>query len=286
MGGFRIRPFRARQALQWFPCGWRLWRRRPMELLAPAAVFALAAILLREIPVIGDVLLLLILPSVATSYLIQVDIIARTGVAPTRKGAKGLAALDSWLRALRQTLFGAWADGRNVFPLLLVGFVLVVLGLIALALFTAIGGQAVVSPYGFFDLGIGQMLRLLLAYGVIGLFWLVVVALLQWTVPLFAIRDLALADALWINLRALARNSAAALLYLALMAAVFLPGAALKLWSPMASIVALWVCTVVVTVMFGVCGYCSFRLVFAEVQPSAPPQPAGRIPARPLAPAK
>lgn len=286
MSSLRIRPFRAGQALQWFTCGWRLWRRRPLELLVPAAVFALAALVLREIPVLGDVLLLLMLPSVTTSYLIQVDIVARTGSAPRPKVGKGRASLDSWLRALRQALFGAWADTRNVFPLLLVGFALVVLGLVALALFTAIGGQAVVSPYGFFDLAADQMLRLLLAYGAIGLFWLAVVALLQWTVPLFAIRDLTLVDALWLNLQALVRNGAAALVFLLLVAAVFLPGAILKLWSPLASIAALWVCTIVVTMMFGVGGYCSFRLMFADEQPAAPSQPERRMQAQPLARAK
>lgn len=282
MSSFRIRPFRAGQALQWFSCGWRLWRRRPLLLLAPAAAFALAVLFLRAIPVIGDVVLLLILPSVATSYLMQVDILARTGAAPRPSRGRGRAALDQWLRELRQALFGAWIDTRNVFPLLLVGFVLVVLGLIALALFTAVGGQAVVSPYGFFDLSAGQMLRLLLAYGLIGLFWLAVVLLLQWTLPLFAIRDMALAGALALNLQALARNSSAALLYLLLLAAVFLPGAVLRLWSPLASMVALWLCTTVVATLFGVGGYCSFRLVFADAQPSVPPQPGHRIQSQPV----
>lgn len=269
MQSFRIRPFQAAHALQWFSCGWRLWRRRPVEMLVPAAVFALAALLLHAIPVIGDVVLLLVLPTVATSYLIQADILARTGNTHAPKRGAARAALVHGLHELRQTLFGGWNDARNVFPLLLVGFVLVALGLIAHALFAAVGGQAVVSPYGFFELSAGQQLRLLLAYGLTALFWLAVVALLQWTLPLFAIRDVALAGALLLNLRALVRNGAPALLYLLLPAAAFLSAAVLSLWSPLAGVVVLWLCTTAAATLFGVGGYCSFRLMFADAEPPA-----------------
>lgn len=276
MNEFRIRPFRPAQALEWLACGWRLWRRAPLEALVPAATFALAALLLRAIPVIGDVVLLLLLPSVAASYLIHVDILARTAATHRPSRGRGRALLEHWLRALRQALFGAWGNAQNVFPLFLVGFVLVVLGLIAHALFAAVGGQAVVSPYRFFELSGEQMLRLLLAYGVTGVFWFGVAALLQWTLPLFVIRDVALVGALALNLRALQRNAAIAALHLLLLAALFLPAAMLRLWSPLASVVALWALTTVVATLFGVSGYCSFRLVFAEAAPPAAAAAPGR----------
>ncbi|MCK7513765.1 MAG: hypothetical protein MZV70_63635 [Desulfobacterales bacterium] len=78
MSELRIRSFNVAQALQWFTCGLRLWRRRPREATVPVAVFALLVLALRAIPVLGDVLLLLILPSVVTSYLIHVHVLANT----------------------------------------------------------------------------------------------------------------------------------------------------------------------------------------------------------------
>ena len=98
MSGLRIRSFRPGQVTQWLACGWRLWRRRPLEAVLPAAVFALAVLVLRAIPVLGDIVLLLLLPSVLTSYVLHVHVIALTGTAPRAirsGGAAGLSALGA-----------------------------------------------------------------------------------------------------------------------------------------------------------------------------------------------
>lgn len=266
MSELRIRSFNVGQALQWFSCGLRLWRRRPLEASVPAAVFALLALALRVIPVLGDVLLLLILPSVVTSYLVHVHVLAHTkaGPHPAVKKTGGVPGAQRWLRELRQALLGAWNNTQNIFPLILLGLVLVVLGLAAYALFNAVGGQGAVSPYGFFELTVVQMLRLLLAYALAALFWLVVAALLLWTLPLFAIRDVALVEALGLNLRALLRSAAGVAVYLLVLAVLLLPPAIVKPWSTLASLAVLWLSVTLLALAAGFSGYCSFRLVFAE----------------------
>lgn len=266
MSGMRIRSMTVGQAMQWFGCGLRLWRRRPLEATAPAAVFALLVVVVRMVPVLGDVLLLLILPTVATSYLIHVHVLAHTraGHRPvTRRGGPGERARHR-ARELREALLGAWRSTPNIFPLVLTGLVLVVLGLVAYALFNAVGGQAVVSPYPFLELTASQMLRFVLAYAVAGLFWLGVAMLLLWTLPLFAIRDLALVAALALDLRALARNLPGAAVSLLVLAVLLLPAAIVKLFSWAGGMVALWLCLMLVALAGGFAGYCSFRLVFAE----------------------
>lgn len=267
MEGIRIRSFRAGQALQWLSCGWRLSRRRLPEAVAPAAAFVLLALTLRFIPVLGDVLLLLILPTVVTSYLIHADVLARTSGAPRARIAKGSPKLERWLRELRVALFGAWSNAQNVFPLILAGLILVIFGLIALALFTAVGGQAVVSPYGFFELTGMQMVRLLLAYAATVLFWVAVTMLLLWTLPLFAIRDIALVGALGLNLKAMLRNGAAVGVFLLLLAVALLPAALVRPYSAAGALLVLWLCATAAAVAFGFGGYCSFRLVFADAEP-------------------
>lgn len=268
MSELRIRSLTVAQAMQWFPCGLRLWRRRLREATPPAAVFALLLVALRAIPVLGDVLLLLVLPSVVTSYLIQVHVLAHTGTryppGPRPKAASARAAGEAWLRELRQALLGAWYNTQNIFPLVLVGLLLVVVGLVAYALFNAVGGQAAVSPYPFFELTVVQMLRLLLAYAAAGLLWLAVAALLLWALPLFAIRDIALVSALGLNFKALVRNPAPVAVYLLLLAALLLPPALLRLFSPLAGLFAQWLGLTVLALAVGFSGYCSYRLVFAE----------------------
>lgn len=271
MGALRIRSFKVGQVLQWFACGLRLWRRRPREASVPAAVFALLVLALRAIPVLGDIVLLLILPSVVTSYFIHVHVLAHTHTGSNQRPAArskvtGKAAVEHWLRELREALLGAWNNTQNIFPLILVGLVLVVLGLVAYTLLNAVGGQAVVSPYGFFELNAMQMQRLLLAYAVVGLFWLTVAMLLLWTLPLFAIHDIALVGALGLNGQALARNAAAVAVYLLVLAALLLPPVLLKVWSPLASLAVQWLSVTVLTLAVGFSGYCSFRLVFADAE--------------------
>lgn len=284
MSGIRIRSFRAGQVSQWLSCGWRLWRRRPLEALLPAAVFALAVLGLRAVPVIGDIALLLLLPTVYSSYALHVHLLALTGNAPApRRG--GAASVQRWGQELRRALFGAWGKPENIFPLILVGLVLVVLGLLIHVLFNQVGGRAVVSPYGFFELDPDQMIRLLLAHAVAALLWMLVLALLFWTLSLFALRDMVLLDAFVWNVRAFFNNAAAVLVLLLVLAAGLVLAVVLKLWSPTGQIVALWLSLTLVTTMFGLCAYCSYRLVFAEAESPrpAPPSPHAARP-RPVPP--
>ena len=269
----RIRSFQVKQALQWLPCGLRLWRRQLLAAFIPAGLFMLAALLLRRLPVLGDVLLLLLLPTVFTSFLVQAHIVAGTGQAraPWAKNAQALAR-EIW-RDVRQTLFGAWSATANIFPLIVTGIVLVIVGLIAYVLLHAVGGQAVVSPYGFFELPAMQMVRLLLAYAVVALLWMLVASLLFWTLPLFALRDRVLVDALGLNLRALRNNVLPLMVYLLVFAAGLVPLAAFRLWSPVAGFLVLWLGGTALAVLFGFSAYCSFRLVFADAESA--PRPAG-----------
>jgi hypothetical protein len=262
MQNYRIRPFTTGQASRWVSSGWRLWRRRPLAVTGPVAVFVLFAMLLRLIPVIGDVVLLLLLPSVMASYLIEIHILTQT--AGGRAG-RGKITWRQYLTDLQRVLFGAWNKPENIFPLVIIGFVLVVIGLIAYALLAGVGGQVVVSPYGFFELTPPQMGQLLLAYGLVVLLWLAIAAVLLWTLPLFAIHDVALVAALVLGLRGLRHNGAAVAVLLAVTAAMLLPAAMLRLWSPLAGAVALWLLATAASMLMVFSAYCSFRLVFAPV---------------------
>lgn len=266
---FRIRTLTVTQGIQWLSCGLRFWSKRPIEGTVPVAVFMLVAGLLRLVPVFGDVLLLLILPTVAASYLIQVHVFSAANGA--RRSASGdvRARLELQLKTIRTALFGAWSKPENIFPLALMGFVLVLIGVVTYALYTLVGGQGVVSPLGFYELTGTQMLRVVLAHAVASLIWLVVASLLFWTLPLFTIRDVPLFNALRLNLQALKRNVQPLAVYLVILASGFLPAALLSMESRLAGYLLLWLSGTVIVCLFGFSAYCSFRLVFAEQGPSS-----------------
>lgn len=272
MNGIRIRSFQPGQVTQWFACGWRLCRRRLPESLVPAAVFALAILVLRAIPVLGDIVILMLLPSVLSSYFLHVHLIALTGKNPRVHHSGGARNIQWRVMELRQALFGVWSKTENIFPLILIGLVLVVFGLVIHVLFSKVAGQAAVNPYGFFELGIEQMIRLLLGYGFAALMWIGFLALLMWTLPLFALRDMALQGALALNIRALTRNAAPVLMMLVALAAGLVPALMIKPWSLIGQVVALWLSLTVLAVVFVFSTYCSYRLVFADPEPV--PRPA------------
>ena len=280
MSGLRIRSFQPGQVTQWLACGWRLWRRRPpLEALLPTAVFALAVLVLRAIPVLGDIVLLMLLPSVLASYALHVHLIALTGTAPRAVRSGGAPAYERWVRELHQALFGVWSKTENIFPLILVGLVLVVFGLVIHVLFSQVAGQAAVSPYGFFELSPEQMTRLMLGYGLAALLWIGVMVLLLWTLPLFALRDMVLLDAVAWNVRAFFSNAVAVLLLLLVLAAGLVPAMLLKPWSLIGQVVALWLSLTLLAALFVCSAYCSYRLVFAAdtpPRPAAPPPPGAR----------
>jgi hypothetical protein len=126
------------------------------------------------------------------------------------------------------------------------------------------------------------MIRLLLGYGLAALLWIGVMTLLLWTLPLFALRDIVLLDALAWNVRAFFSNVAAVLLMLLVLATGLVPAMLLKPWSLIGQLGALWLSLTLLAALFGFSAYCSYRLVFADdtpaARPVAPPSPPGARP--------
>jgi hypothetical protein len=277
----RIRRFGPAQVFQWLSCGWRLLRRRPLPALRPSAAFALLALLLVNIPVVGTVLLLLLLPTILASFIVH----AHLGTLPggsTRNDSGGAPPYVRWGRELRHALFGASSKTVNLFSLAFVGIAMVLLGLVFLVLFRTIGGQSALGAPTFFELTTGQMIRVVLAYVFITPLWAVVSGMLLWSLPLLILRDLELRDALQWGLRGFVRNRGAAIVFPLLFAACLWPGLLVKLWVPVLSPLVQWLLLTVASALFGYSAYCSYRLVYAEAKPAAPAAPArppaGQIP--------
>lgn len=264
MREYQIRSFRPGQATLWFAGGWRLLRRRPIEVLVPAAVFSLALMLLMAIPVLGNILPLLVLPGVLASHLLQAHMIALTGNTTSNRPGKPPLDLKRRGRDLQQSLAGAWSKPDNVLPLFVVSLALALAGAVVHVLFTTVGGQAVADSRGLATLSILRLIQLLSAYGLATLLWMLVAALLLWTLPLLALRDQALAGALTLNLRALRQNTGAVFVLLLALPAGLLPVVLLKSFSPTASALMHWLLLTLLMPYIGCCIYCSYRLVIME----------------------
>ncbi len=268
MENIRIRGFRAGQIGQWLSCGFRFWRRRPFDNTAPFAVFALAVLVLHAIPVLGDMALLMLLPSVLSSAFLSVHLLSKAAPVPaTPLRKRKLPVRDrimGWVKGLYPEFFSAWSKNENVIPLLLIGFVLVALGLVAHVLFNKVGGQSLVMPYAFSELTGAHQGRYLLAYATGIFFWLLVGMTVMWALPLFVIRDQALSSAVVLSLRAFTRNAGVVVVLMLLLVARLLPGRLLRLTTPVIGLVVFGLGITLATMLLVFAGYCSFRLVFAE----------------------
>jgi len=287
MNHIRIRPFRAGQITQWLSCGYRFWRRRPLGNTLPSAMLAAFMLVLQAIPILGDVALLLLLPSVLSSALLHVHRASKPEAAPT-PAARGRVRkpparerLGAWWKETAQVWFAAWSRQANIFPLLVIGFVLVVLGLLAHVMVSKIGGQSLASPYAFSELNTTQQARLLMAYLSGILFWMAIGMTQIWALPLFVIRDQNLVSAQALGLRAMTQNMGIVAVLFLLLAALLVPGMLARIESPLLGMVLLWLGITLLLNMVTFCGYCSYRLVFAEDtghrvpanNPAAAPQP-------------
>jgi len=235
--------------------------------MLPAAVTAFAILLLLAVPILGNVILLLLMPTVIASVLLHAHLLALAG--NRQRAGMGGPAVRRRLRELRQALFGAWAKVENIFPLIVVGILLVVLGLLAMFLFRIIGGQGVVSLSPFFELTPVQMGQVVMAYGAAALLWTVVAGALLWSLPLFVIRNMVLGEALSWGVRGFVRNAGAAITFGLSMAALLLPGAFIAQWLPLGHHIVTWLMLTLLAGLTGFGTYCSYRLVYADVEPGA-----------------
>lgn len=272
MGDIRIRRFRFPGMLQWLSSGWRLLRRRPLEGLRPAAVFAFVALLLLNVPVVGDVSLLLLLPLFLASYLLHIHLITNTA-SRIPAGEKRAEAWRRWGRELQHALFGACAKPVNLLSLIVLGVAMVILGVATAVLFRMVGGQAVVNATAVGQLTVMQMGQVLLAYGVVTLLWALIAAMTLWSLPMLILRDMELSEALRWGLRGFRHNAGAAIAFPLLFAASLTPGLLVKPWLPLAHHVVQWLLLASLSVLFGFGAYCSYRLVFAEAARAATPRP-------------
>jgi hypothetical protein len=126
------------------------------------------------------------------------------------------------------------------------------------------------------------MIQVLLAYGVVSLFWAVIAGMGVWSLPLLILRDMELGDALRWSLRGFKHNAAATIVFALLFAACLWPGLLVQPWLPTFFHVVQWLLLAFSSALFGFSAYCSYRLVFAETEsaarPAAPRPPMGQIP--------
>jgi hypothetical protein len=252
----QIRKFNSQQTMQWLSCGLRFSRRAPVLWSAVALIDVVILYLLEQIPLVGDVVLLFLMPAALVSGLRATrDLTGANGTRPKPAMTKRLIA------PLRAAL-GVFANANDAIVIALIGLVVMAVGLVIQIAFQVVGGAALTTPAMLYDMGVINALHYLGAYVLIWILLAPLVLVLFYALPLFFIEDVPLGEALGLAGGALVKNGLALLPFVAtLLAPLFVAILAFKIyWGAGLVLTAI---AAFVTVPVGInSAYCSYKLTF------------------------
>lgn len=262
----RIRTIPARHAFHWIGCGWRFWRRNPVVWLLVGLAYVLFAALMTRLPYFGILLALLVTPVLGASCLLTVhqqvtQPRARSAVVAAR-GAAVQARLGRLFRDWLGALFRCCTIEDKLLGLMGIGFGTMIAGVLIKVVTYNIGGTSVYASVSLLDMGMVQGLRTVVAYCVMFLFYMALIAVSIHMLGLYVIQNTPLSTAVVYGLQACRRNS---LPCLAMVSTLVLPvmfaGLALDA-AVYGSLVLLVVVGLVAIPLFINSAYCSYRVTY------------------------
>jgi len=262
----RIRKIPAHHVLHWIGCGWRFWRRNPIVWLLVGLAYVAFVALVTRLPFFGILLALLVTPVLGASCLLTVH----QQVSRPRARSEVVAARAWAVQERLKLLFKDWLTALfrcctmddKLLGLMAIGFGTMIAGVLVKVVTFIIGGTSVYASVSLLDMGMVQGLRILVAYGVMFLFYMALVALSVHMLGLYVIRDVPLPTALVSGLRACRQNSLPCLaLVSALVLPVLLAGLALDA-AVAGGFVLLVVVGLVAIPLFINSAYCSYRVTY------------------------
>lgn len=244
---------------RWLGCGWRLYRRAPVQLAAFGMAAGVVVVLASGLPMLGALLLGLFAPLFLGSACLVLDDIVRRG--KTTRGPRGRAAL----RAGARSLLRVFDRESRLIPIMLLA--IYSLALVLLAQILMFSARLVVGT----DV-LGAVVGAPLALGLL----VALFASLAYALPLVVLRDEPVGTAVVRSVRAARHHLYALLMLFGLLALPTAAGALSALYSPWAAYAVGIVAGALALPWALAALYCSFRTLFAPDAPVAKPAPARR----------
>lgn len=256
-----VRKFTTRQSIQWIKCGWRLCKKRFMTWLTTSLILASIAVVLSEIPVIGEVVGLFLLPIVLCSSIIVVDRFnnpdAKTTGSGGSKRTRGFAAS---VRYSKDMLFSAFRNESNILPLMGMAAGMMVFGIVVKLLMSLVGGSAINAQSHFWQLSGSQFVNLLAANVAAYVVYAIVTMCFFYALPLMMLRDYDTGAAVKLSLKASLKNFIPFIVYLAVLVSPLILTIVIASVFKLAGFFMLIVVGAVVWMLFLNSLYCSYRL--------------------------
>ncbi|MCG6974866.1 MAG: hypothetical protein LJE56_00495 [Acidiferrobacterales bacterium] len=253
----KIRRFTPKQTFQWIGCGVRFWKRKPLPWLLAGLLLSVSGLLLLLIPFVGPFFLAFFMPVIYASMYNTLE----TQLDPSKAApaGKSSAALFPFT-----TLFRTIVTEQGALVILIPGTLAFITALIVFGAFTAIGGPYTTIHADVLDIGAFNLLRLVGAYLVAYLIYIVLMAHYFYIVPLCLRDDVSVKAALVGGAGVARKNALSVSMFLTVLFLPLLVSAVLLGALPWVGAVAWILCGTLLFPLAAHCAYCGNRLTFVN----------------------
>lgn len=251
----KIRRFTPKQTFQWIGCGLRFWKRKPLPWLLTGLLLSVFGLIVILIPFVGPFFFAFFMPVV---YASMYDTL-QTQLDPSKAetGKKSSAALFPF-----SALFRTIVTEQGALVVLIPGTIAFIAALVVFVVFSAVGGPYTTIRADVLDIGAVNLLRLVGAYLISYLIYVLLMANYFYIVPLCLRDDVTVKAALVGGAGIARKNVLSVSLFLAVLFLPLLVSAVLLNALPWIG-AAVWI--VFGTLLFPLaahCAYCGNRLTF------------------------
>ncbi|MDH5631450.1 MAG: hypothetical protein OEZ10_00500 [Gammaproteobacteria bacterium] len=259
-----VRRFNIPNSLKWFSCGQRLIRKNTPAWVITASIVFAAAWLLLQIPILGQLILVFLLPIIAASSLGEMHLAMSVSDESLRASRRNQNIITLLQRDIGYRLAGIFKQGDRFIFALAFGALALCAALGINILEQLFGGAARLESVSVFDAGFAGAVRYIAIQLITISAYAAVVGLMLFTLPLVTLQHMSIHNALSLNLAAWIKNFVPLITYFGIMVGVITIGRVVMGIDYFAGLLAMFFITVLGGPLAIASAYCCFRLMYRE----------------------
>lgn len=253
----KIRRFTPKQTFQWIGCGLRFWKRKPLPWLLAGLLLSVTGLIVLLIPFVGPFFFAFFIPVIYASMYNTLE----TQLDPSKVATTGKSSAALFPFA---ALFRTIMTEQGALVILIPGTLAFITALIVHVAFTTIGGPYTTIRADVLDIGAFNLIRLVGAYLVAYLIYIVLMANYFYIVPLCLRDDVSVKAALVGGAGIARKNALSVSMFLAVLFTPLLLSAVLLNALPWVGVGAWVLCGTLLFPLAAHCAYCGNRLTFVN----------------------
>lgn len=258
----KVRRYNIENSLKWFSCGQRLVKKNATAWTVTAIVVFIFSWLLLQIPILGQLMLVFVLPIIAASSLGEFHLSAAMSDESRRAARRDKNPIQLLQKDLFNRLFGIFKQGDRFVFVLLFSFVALCAALGINILEQLIAGPARLESVSILDVGFGGAMRYLTVQIITMSAYAVIIGTLLFTMPLVTLLRMGVGQALQLNLAAWLKNFVPLIAYFGVIVGAVVVGRMIMAIDSIMGLTAMFLITLFGGPLMLASAYCCFRLMY------------------------